>query len=164
MGLIIILIYFVIDNTFNVCMLSRKDLENFIKLNNLNIEKFADENKDNDKNIRLPEANIKERTGCRWEDDLLTNDMKYTDYNHLPMADGYASKDYEYGYSYLPPEKWYPQPPFPPICLTPKQSVVCPLYTTGTPLDVKEWNSSIRITSPDNINVKYIKEKLNSGR
>ena len=39
-----------------------------------------------------------------------------------------------------------------------------PSYTTGTPLDVKEWNEARRVTPPDNIKTKYIKEKLNSGR
>ena len=79
------------------------------------------------------------------------------------MATGYDSTDYEDGYSYLPPKDWYPQPPFPPVCVTDKQCPVCPVYTTGTPVDVKEWNDSIRITPPDNINTKFIK-KLNAGR
>lgn len=105
-----------------------------------------------------------ERDGSRQEDGVIIDDMQYdTDYNHLPMAKGFDSTDYEYGYSYLPPKDWYPQPPFPPVCVTDKQCPVCPVYTTGTPIDVKEWNDSIRITPPDNINTKFIK-KLNAGR
>lgn len=34
----------------------------------------------------------------------LDDDLPYTDYNHLPVAAGYKSHDYEYGYSFLPPE------------------------------------------------------------
>lgn len=95
--------------------------------------------------------------------DVLTDEMPYTDYNHLPMADGYDSRDYEYGYSFLPPEKWYPQPPNPPVCVVEKKCPVCPILTTGGPVDMKEWNSSRRITQPDNINVNYVNDKLNSG-
>jgi len=105
-----------------------------------------------------------ERAGSRQEDGIVTDDMQYdTDYNHLPMATGYDSTDYEDGYSYLPPKDWYPQPPFPPIWVTEKKCPVCPIFTTGAPADMKEWNDSIRISAPDNINTKYVK-KLNAGR
>lgn len=114
--------------------------------------------------VRLAKANDKEREGCRWKDGVISSEMKYSDYNHLPIADGYKSNADDYGYSFLPPEKWYPQPPFPPICVTNKPNVVNSLYSDGAPLDAKEWISSLRITGPDNINVDYIREKLNSGR
>ena len=81
----------------------------------------------------------------------------------LPMT-ATNTGDFEYGYSFLPPSQWYPQPINPPICVTNQRSVVLPIYTTGTPIDVKEWHESRRITPPDNINVNYINEKLNSGR
>lgn len=105
----------------------------------------------------------KEQVGCRSRDDVITNEMPYTDYNHLPLAEQNKG-DFEYGYSFLPPEKWYPQPPVPPVCVAEKKCPVCPVFTTGTPVDVKEWNASRRIMPPDNINTDYIKEKLNSGR
>lgn len=94
----------------------------------------------------------------------LDNELPYSDYNHLPVASGYRSHDYEYGYSFLPPEKWYPTPPRPPVCVTEKRSPVMPVYTQGTPVDAKEFHSSRRITPPDMINVDYINDKLNSGR
>jgi len=94
----------------------------------------------------------------------INDELPYTDYNHLPMAESYKTSDFEYGDSYLPPEKWYPTPPFPPVCVSGKRCPVCPVYTTGTPVDVKEWNSSRRITPPDNIKTSYIIDKLNSGK
>lgn len=94
----------------------------------------------------------------------IDDEIPYTDYNHLPVAAGYKSKDYEYGYNFLPPEKWYRQPPRPPICVTQQRSAVLPAYTNGAPLDVKEWHTSRRITPPDRINVAYIEDKLNGGR
>lgn len=100
----------------------------------------------------------------RAKDGVATSDMVYTDYNHLPVADGYQSHAYEYGDWFLPPEKWYPQPPNPPVCVTDKRCPVCPVYTTGAPVDVKEWFNSSRITPPDVINTDYVKQKLNAGR
>ncbi len=130
-----------------------------------NINTLDNTNKhDYKSDVRLASANDKQREGCRWKDGELINDLPYTDYNHLPMADEYNNQDYEYGYSFMPPSKWYPTPPFPPVCVTNRPSDVSPLLTTGSPVDVKEWNTSLRITPPDNINIDYIKDKLNSGR
>lgn len=97
-------------------------------------------------------------------EDTLDDELPYSDYNQLPVASGYKSHDYEYGYSFLPPEKWYPQPPRPPVCVTEKRCPVCPVNATGTPTDVKEFHNSRRITQPDEINVDYVNDKLNSGR
>lgn len=105
-----------------------------------------------------------ERCGSRGCNGVIVDEIPYTDYNHLPLADTYEPGNFEYGYSFLPPEKWYPTPPFPPLCVADKRCPVQPVYTTGTPIDVKEWNESRRITGPDNIKTSYIKEKLNSGR
>lgn len=105
-----------------------------------------------------------ERGKMRSEVGTLNDESKYSDYNILPMAWQYKKSDFEYGDSFLPPEQWFPQPPFPPVCVTEKKCPVCPVYTVGTPVDVKEWNNSRRITQPDNINVDYVRDKLNSGR
>lgn len=111
-----------------------------------------------------PNAEEKEHNGSRAEDDIITTDMPYTDYHHIPLGDTYKPSDFEYGDSFLPPEKWYPTPPFPPVCVSEKRCPVCPVYTTGTPIDVKEWHQANKIMPPDGINVKYIKDTLNAGR
>lgn len=104
-----------------------------------------------------------ETSKTRESDGVIVNETAYTDYNILPVTPE-DSKLYEYGYSFLPPEKWYPVPPNPPICVTEKKCPVCPVTTTGTPVDMKEWNDSRRITPGDVINIDYAKDKLNSGR
>lgn len=118
-------------------------------------------NSENSINCQMP------NDGTRQNDGLVDNDMPYNDYNHIPvpntMAVGYDSRDYEYGYSFLPPSQWYPQPPFPPVCVSEKQCPVCPVFTTGTPVDVKEWDDSRKIMPPDRFNINYAK-KLNGGR
>lgn len=93
----------------------------------------------------------------------LDDELPYTDYNHLPVASGYKSHDYEYGWSFLPPEKWYPQPPRPPICVTEKRCPVMPTLTEGAPVDVKEFHSSRKILPPALINTEYIRDHLNDG-
>lgn len=94
----------------------------------------------------------------------LDDEVPYGDYNHLPMAAGYKSHDYEYGYNYIPPEKWYPQPVRPPICVTNFRSPVYASLANGTPTDVKEFYAADRITQPYRMNTAYVEQKLNSGR
>lgn len=93
----------------------------------------------------------------------IDNELPYSDYNHLPVAAGYKSNEYEYGYSFIPPEKWYPHPLRPPICLTEKRSNLLPVLAHGTPADAKEWHDANRITGSYRMNVDYVKDKLNSG-
>jgi hypothetical protein len=97
-------------------------------------------------------------------DGELDDELPYTDYNHLPVASGYKSHAYEYGYSFLPPEKWYPLPVRPPICITEHRSPTFPVPADGMPTDVKEFHASRRITGPDQLNVKYVNDKMNAGR
>jgi len=98
------------------------------------------------------------------------SDMEYSDANTFPMAEGYKSRAYEYGYSFLPPEKWYPVPPHPPMCVTNQPCEVSPVFTAGAPIDakdyadVREWDLSRKILQPDNINLRFISEKLNAGK
>ena len=89
------------------------------------------------------------------EDNYLINDVNNYDYNHLPVPEDYDTNLYEYGYSFLPPEKWYPQPPNPPVCVTTKRCSVCPSLSQGTPIDVKEWNASRKITGPLKIDTRH---------
>ena len=112
-----------------------------------------------------PHGEDKEATGTRADDDVITTDLPYSDdAHHLPLPDNYNISSFEYGDSFLPPEKWYPTPPFPPVCVSEKRCPVCPVYTIGTPIDVKEWHEAGKIMPPAGINTKFIKERLNAGR
>lgn len=103
-------------------------------------------------------------TSSRATDDVMGSEMayNYTDYNTLPVSTSWDS--WENGASYLPPSQWFPVPPHPPVCVAEKVCPVCPVFTNGTDVTLKEWNQTRRISPPDNINVKYIEDKLNSGR
>lgn len=105
-----------------------------------------------------------EAIGSRAEDGMIKDDTKYNviSYNTVPPNVNQGS--FEYGYSFMPPSNWYPTPPFPPVCVAEKKANVCPTYTSGTNIELKEWDSARRITPPDEINVKYVEEVLNSGR
>jgi hypothetical protein len=111
----------------------------------------------------IKEANRDMHTS-RMEDGVMVDELKFTDYNHLPLASGYKNKDYEYGYSFLPPKDWYPQPPRPPVCVTEKRCPVCPSMSSNGVADMKEWDASRRITPPDLIDTEYVSQKLNAGR
>lgn len=60
--------------------------------------------------------------------DLDNNEieMEYVDANHLYVPPDYKSKIEDLGYYYLMPEKWFVNPPVPPICLTQKKYKVSP--------------------------------------
>jgi len=91
------------------------------------------------------------------------NEMQYNDYFIMPIS-AEDEGSFEEGYSMLPPSKWYPVPPHPPVCVTEKKCPVCPVMTSGAPVDLKEWNDSRRITPGDVVNTDYAKDKMNSGR
>lgn len=77
----------------------------------------------------------------------------YTDYNTLPVTTGPGT--FEYGYSFLPPSSWYPTPTVPPVCISSGPTCpVCPIYTQGTNLDLKEWNASLSVMPSEQINIK----------
>lgn len=56
-----------------------------------------------------------------------TIEMEYVDANHLYVPPDYKTKPEDIGYVYLMPEKWYPKPPVPPVCMTNKKYDVSPI-------------------------------------
>ena len=98
---------------------------------------------------------------CDDEEDDMAYDSNH-DYNNLPVLKESNMRDYQDGYSYLPPKQWFPKNMRPPVCVTNQPATVYPVNTIGLPMDLKEWNSARKILPPDNINIKYI-EKLNKG-
>lgn len=104
-------------------------------------------------------------SGSRTRDGVMKeSEARYNVVSYHTVPPNLNKGSFEYGYSFLPPANWYPTPPFPPVCVAEKQCPVCPGYTTGTNVELKEWDSARRITAPDEINVRYVEEKLNSGR
>jgi hypothetical protein len=72
-------------------------------------------------------------SGSRIEDGILTSEMSYTDYNTLPVGANVDTKLDDFSYTFLPPDKWYPIPPHPPICVAEKVCPVCPSTTNVNP-------------------------------
>ena len=75
------------------------------------------------------------------KDKDLENDeieMEYIDANHLYVPPDYKSKIEDLGYYYLMPEKWFINPPMPPICLTQKKYKVSP--TIAYDVNLKKVN------------------------
>lgn len=98
--------------------------------------------------------------GGRTRNDMLVNNMIYSDFNRLPPS--FNDKDFEYGYSFLPPKDWYPLPPYPPVCVSHSSVPVKPVYLDTTTMDLKEWHETQKITPPDSINTSYVINELNS--
>jgi hypothetical protein len=102
--------------------------------------------------------------GSRMENGIMTNEMPYTDYNTLPIGAGIDSKVDDFSYTFLPPDRWYPIPPHPPVCIAEKQCPVCPISSSSEVATLKEWGEASRVTPGDQVNTTYLEEKLNSGR
>lgn len=85
------------------------------------------------------------------------NDMMY---NELPQDMMQPLGKIDTSYTYMPPWKWWPPRARPPVCVSEKKCQPCPVTTTGTPTDVKDWDNSRHITPGLGINIPYI-QKLN---
>lgn len=88
----------------------------------------------------------------------MRKDTVHVNYHNLPNTPHVEQK---YGYSFLPPSQWYPQPPQPPVCVTDKKCPVCPSISDSGFTSVMEWENSTNVTKPMGINTKYIDEELN---
>lgn len=92
------------------------------------------------------------------------NELKYT--NQLnndqlkPMADK-INNEWDNS-DYILATGWKPSQNNPPVCKTDKICPVCPLTTSGYPVSVMNFDESRKVMNPDNINIQFIKEKLNN--
>ena len=140
-------------------------------INNQNKETFANESipptestKQIDPLVPVSEKKVEQDIKKPVEE---VNEMKYTEYDpemHKPLgeSDGTVSNKFEYGYSYLNTDKWSVPMKRPPVCIPPENPCpVCPVMTSGYPVYLKEFNSTLRISPADKINVNYVKEVLN---
>jgi hypothetical protein len=99
-------------------------------------------------------------SGGKTRDNQLVNEMIYSDFNRLPPSSN--DKDFEYGYSFIPPRDWYPLPVYPPVCVSNSPSQVQPVFLDTMTMDLKEWHETQKITPPDSINTSFITNEINS--
>ena len=80
---------------------------------------------------------------------------------------GQFSKDFtnkfEHGFQYLNTNKWKPPEYETNICKIDDKCSYCDDDIEDYPVDVSKWNYSRKILPRDNINIKYIEDKLNKG-
>jgi hypothetical protein len=99
---------------------------------------------------------------------IINSDMKYNQINPellqpLGSYDNSFTNKWNQGFTYLSTDKWAPpKSQTQPICKTEKQCPICPVTTSGYPLGLMDFDNSRKILGPDNINIDYIKERLNS--
>jgi hypothetical protein len=99
---------------------------------------------------------------------VMNNDMRYnqlTDSQIQPLGsnDMTMNNSWENDYVLLNTDKWKVPVTNPYKCKQEKECPICPSLTNGYPVNVKDFNEARKIMPPDNINVDYIKDKLNSG-
>lgn len=94
------------------------------------------------------------------------DDFNYINANQLYIPTDYKTKEEDYGRNYIPPELWYKNNRRLnlPVCVPANhRCTVKDNLTSGYPVDVIEWHESRKVLNPDGINLKYVKEKLNTN-
>lgn len=92
------------------------------------------------------------------------DDFNYINANQLYIPTDYKTKEEDYGRNYIPPEIWYKNNRRLnlPVCVPANhRCTIKDNLTSGYPLDNVEWHSARKITNPQGISVKYIKENSN---
>lgn len=105
------------------------------------------------------------------DDYMKKKDMTDNRYNELrpeqmePMGsyDATFTNRFDHGFTYLNTSKWAPPQRNTPVCKTESRCPVCPVSTSGYPVDVLQYDSSRKVMPPDNINVNYVKDQLNKS-
>lgn len=96
------------------------------------------------------------------------NDIQYSDYPldmHRPLGtyDKTFTNGFEHGFTYLDTDRWSVPMKKPPICITDKPATVFPALTSGYPVDVKLFADYNRVYPHQQINTKYINERVNAS-
>lgn len=94
--------------------------------------------------------------------DLGYSDIRYENYIS-PKSGGagvYNSLDMG-GYNIINSDRWAPPARLPTSCKNNDVTNVSPIATVGYPLNLQEFDQSRRILPKDNINIDYIKDRLN---
>ena len=99
---------------------------------------------------------------------VMNNDMRYsqlTDSQMQPLGsnDMTMNNTWDNDYVLLNTDKWKVPQSSPYKCKQEKECPICPSLTSGYPVNVKDFNNARKVMPPDNINIDYIKDKLNSG-
>jgi hypothetical protein len=91
--------------------------------------------------------------------DMIYNQLDTAMLQSLGSYDNSFSNKWDKGYTYLDTSKWsVPKAHIPP---PPNINNIHSSLTPGYPINVLEFDNSRKVLGPDNINLQYIKEKLN---
>ena len=136
-----------------------------------NIDKKEDESNEDfvkkfNKSIETKNNKYKESKTSSLYD--IHSDMNYSIYSEKQSEPlGKFSSDFtnkfEHGFDYLKTNKWKPPQYESNICKIDDKCSYCDDDYDGYPVDVSKWNYSRKILPRDNINIKYIEDKLNKG-
>ncbi len=137
------------------------NINNTETTNNLNNnEDFKKAGDKSMKNVPLDDEYVNEQLKKSYDSNIEYSDI---DLNNLYIPGNYQYDKDDYGYSMIPPTLWYSKPIRSPLCKIDrdKQSTVNPIIVDGLPVDLKDFKENNIVSGPQDINTKYINEKLN---
>ena len=91
--------------------------------------------------------------------DIIYNQLDVSMLQSLGSYDNSFSNKWDKGYTYLDTSKW--TVPKVQIPNPPNINNIMSSLTPGYPINLLEFDNSRKVLGPDNINLQYIKEKLN---
>jgi hypothetical protein len=90
-----------------------------------------------------------------WRDEMVYTDSN--PFNTVPLGTQL------YGYTYLPPENWFRAYERPPVCVTDSPNNVMPIVEQDT-IGLMQFDAARNISGPMDMNLRYIKKKLNKNK
>lgn len=95
--------------------------------------------------------------------DMMYNQLNPEQMQPLGTYDKTFTNKWNHGFTYLDTSKWSVPAQRAPVCKAEKTCPVCPVTTSGYPLNVLDYDTARKVMPPDNINVDYINDKLNKS-
>jgi len=122
--------------------------------------------KDKEENYKKIQKLLKNKRSEKYNKNHDMNYNIYTKEETTPLGsftDDFTNS-FTHGFSNLATNKWRPPQYDNPICKIEEQCNTCNNEFEGYPVDLTNWDHTRKILPKDNININYLRDKLNGGK
>ncbi len=126
----------------------------------------ASQQQDKDDNYKKIQTLLKNKRSSKYNKNHDMNYNIYTKEETEPLGsftDDFTN-NFTHGFSNLATNKWRPPQYDNPICKIEEKCNTCENDFEGYPADVTNWDQTRKILPRDNININYLRDKLNGGK
>lgn len=126
----------------------------------------ASHQQDNDDNYKKIQTLLENKRSSKYNKNHDMNYSIYTKEETAPLGsftDDFTN-NFTHGFSNLATDKWRPPQYDNSICKIEEKCNTCENDFEGYPVDVTNWDQTRKILPRDNININYLRDKLNGGK